>query len=88
MLGSSAPITFSDADIRSILARPGVLEDLSSAYDSPTVTVEGWVAEIAKQTWMSGEAVDAYVGPGHVITDDNPRPEYFLLRRLFGLSPS
>jgi spermidine synthase len=88
MLGSSAPIMFSEADIRSILARPGVLADLSSAYDSPTSTVDGWVAEIARQTWLSGSAVDAYVGPGHVITDDNPRPEYFLLRRLFGLNPS
>jgi hypothetical protein len=29
--------------------------------------------------------VDAYVGPGPLITDDRPLPEYFLLRRLLNL---
>ena len=84
MLGSSAPISFAEADIRAILGRPGVLEDISSAYDSPATTVDGWLDVIARQTWMSGDAVDAFTGPGPLITDDRPRPEYFLLRRLFG----
>ena len=43
MLGSSQPITFDEASIRAALARPGVLEDISSAYDSPAKTVDGWV---------------------------------------------
>ena len=88
MLGSSRPITFPEEDIRAVLAKPGVLEDISSAYDSPAKTVDGWVQEIAKQTWITGgDAVRAYVGPGPVVTDNRPRPEYFLLRRLFGIDP-
>ena len=31
--------------------RPGVLEDISSAYDSPASTVEGWRRGIERQTW-------------------------------------
>jgi spermidine synthase len=82
MLGSSAPIAFAEEDIRSVLGRPGVLEDISSAFDSPATTVEGWVDVIKRQTWLSGEAVTKFAGPGPLITDDRPRPEYFLLRRL------
>ena len=84
MLGSSSPIAFDEADIRSILARPGVLEDISSAYDSPAKTVDDWIAVIRRQAWASGDQVLALAGPGPLITDDRPRPEYFLLRRLFG----
>ena len=84
MLGSSSPIAFDEANIRSVLARPGVLADISSAFDSPAKTVDEWVAVIARQTWMTGDAVLASAGPGPIITDDHPRPEYFLLRRLSG----
>jgi len=84
MLGSSKPIAFDEANARAVLARPGVLEDISSAYDSPATTVDGWLAIIARQRWLTGDAVGAYVGPGPLVTDDRPRPEYFLLRRLFG----
>jgi spermidine synthase len=84
MLGSSRPVAFAESDIREVLARPGVLEDISSAYDSPAHTVDGWVSVIAQQTWLTGDAVTAAVGEGPLVTDDRPRPEYFLLRRLFG----
>ena len=84
MLGSSEPIAFDEASIRAVLARPGVLEDISSAYDSPASTVDAWVSVIARQTWLTGDAVGAAVGAGPLITDDRPRPEYFLLRRLLG----
>ena len=33
------------------------------------------------QTWLIGDQVRAYAGTGPLITDDEPRPEYFLLRR-------
>ena len=86
MLGSSKPVSFAEEDIRAILARPGVLEDISSAYDSPAKTVDAWVQVIARQTWLTGNAaVTAHVGPGPFVTDDRPRPEYFLLRRLYGI---
>jgi spermidine synthase len=84
MLGSSQPVAFDPANIREVLGRPGILADISSAYDSPDKTVDGWVGIIARQTWLTGDAVRQTAGPGPLITDDHPRPEYFLLRRLFG----
>jgi spermidine synthase len=82
MLGSDLPMSLDEAAIREVLARPGILEDISSAYDSPATTVDVWVDVIEAQRWLEGDGVDAYVGDGPLITDDRPRPEYFLLRRL------
>jgi hypothetical protein len=84
MLGSSAPIAFAEADIRSVLARPGVLTDISTAYDSPVTSVDDWVEVINRQIWLTGDQVEETTGSGPVITDDDPRPEYFLLRRVLG----
>ncbi len=42
----------------------------------------GWIEEISRQTWLAGDAVRTYTGSGPMITDDDPRPEYFLLREL------
>ena len=56
MLGSSAPVELREANIRAVLARPGVLEDISSAYDSPANTVDAWIEIIARQTWLTGDA--------------------------------
>jgi spermidine synthase len=82
MLGSRSPMSFEPDRIREVLERPGVLEDISSAYDSPASTVEDWISVIGRQQWLSGPAVQAYAGPGPLVTDDQPRPEYFLVRRL------
>jgi spermidine synthase len=82
MLGSASPIAFDEANIREVLGRPGVLEDISSAYDSPATTVDEWVDVIARQTWMTDDVARQTAGDGPLITDDQPRPEYFLLRRL------
>jgi spermidine synthase len=84
MMGSDAPIELDPEVARAVLARPGVLEDISSAYDSPASDIDAWIDVIDRQTWLAGDAVRAYVGPGALITDDRPRPEYFLLRRLVG----
>jgi spermidine synthase len=84
MLGSSSPVTFQDSDIRAVLARPGVLADISSAYDSPARTVDGWVGVIHRQLWLVDDGVRVAAGPGPLVTDDRPRSEYFLLRRLYG----
>ena len=35
MLGSEQPMSFEPDAIREVLSRPGILEDISSAYDSP-----------------------------------------------------
>jgi spermidine synthase len=84
MLGSEQATVFEDAGMRAVLARPGVLQDLSTAYDSPERTVEGWVRRIPGLVWRSGEAIRAFAGEGALITDDRPLPEYFLLRRSYG----
>ena len=62
MLGSSSPIAFDEANIREVLARPGVLEDISSAYDSPATTVDDWVDVISRQTWMTDAVARATAG--------------------------
>jgi len=84
LFGSSEPLAFEDGAIRDVLARPGVLEEISSAYDSPESTVEGWIERIHSLVWIADEEVARFTGDGPLITDDRPLPEYFLLRRLFG----
>jgi spermidine synthase len=83
MLGSDAAVTFNDATTREVLSRPGILDDISSAYDSPAKTVDSWVAKINQLKWISDDEVDRFTGTGPLIDDDHPLPEYFLLRRLF-----
>jgi predicted membrane-bound spermidine synthase len=82
MLGSSAPIVLPEPEIREVLSRPGVLADISSAYDSPARTIDDWVRVIAGQVWLIDDGARAAAGSGPLVTDDRPRSEYFLLRRL------
>ncbi len=84
LIGSDQPLQFTDENIRDVLARPGILEDISSAYDSPEHTVDGWATKIPGLVWIQGDDVARIVGDGPLITDDRPLPEYWLLRRLFG----
>jgi hypothetical protein len=72
--------------MRAVLERPGVLEDLGGAYDSPrnVDTADEWIALIRRLVWIQGEDVARVVGDGPLITDDRPLPEYFLLRRMWG----
>jgi len=84
MLGSDAPLRLTDAGIRAALDRPNVLADLSSAYDSPEHTRDGWLRRIHSLVLVEGDAVGRFAGDGPLVTDDHPLPEYFLLRRLFG----
>jgi len=83
MMGSDQPMVFDDATIRAVLGRPGILADISSAYDSPAKTIDAWVSRIDALRWISDDEVDRFVGSGPLVTDDHPLPEYFLLRRLF-----
>ena len=84
MLGSDRPMAFEGATVREVLARPGILDDVSGAYDSPQKTVDGWAALIPHLTWLEGGQVASFAGSGPLVTDDRPLPEYFLLRRSFG----
>jgi hypothetical protein len=89
MLGSDQPIALDPDNVRSVLARPGVLADVSSTFDSPASTIDDWLTVLGRQQWMTGPELDAFAGVGPpLITDDHPRPEYFLLRRLFGIGAS
>jgi predicted membrane-bound spermidine synthase len=84
MLGSDEPLAFDDATIREVLGRPGILDDISSAYDSPVKTVDAWAALIPTLVRFKDEEVASFAGDGPLITDDHPLPEYFLLHRIFG----
>jgi predicted membrane-bound spermidine synthase len=84
ILGSQQPLQLNEADMLTVLRRPNVLGDLSSAFDSPEHTEAGWVSRIQSLVWIQGDAVARFAGDGPLITDDRPEPEYFLLRRLFG----
>ncbi len=82
MLGSLEPVEVDPGAIPPVLERPGVLADISGAYDSPTTTVDGWTQVIEDHIWMADDTLRQYAGSGPLITDDEPRPEYFLLRGL------
>ena len=84
MFGSDQPMAFTDAAIAEVLGRPGILEEISSAFDSPARTIDGWTDRIQSLVWITDGEVAAFTGDGPLITDDRPLPEYFLLRRLFG----
>jgi spermidine synthase len=82
MLGSDQPIDLDPDATREVLGRPGVLADISSAFDSPASTIDSWLAVLDRQAWMKDDALRTYAGPGPLITDDAPRPEYFVIRGL------
>src|SRR4029079_19719048 len=84
LFGSDQPMAFDDAAIHEILARPAVLKEISSAYDSRQSTADGWRNLIHSLVCIEDDAVAAFTGDGPLITDDRPMPEYFLLRRMFG----
>jgi spermidine synthase len=83
MIGSDQPLELREQDILTVLRRPNVLDDLSSAYDSPEHTEAGWASRIESLVWIKGDAVARFAGDGPLITDDRPLPEYFLLRHRF-----
>jgi len=84
LLGSDQPMALEDRSVREVVARPGILDDISGAYDSPAKTADGWAALIPKLPWLTGAQVASFAGSGPLVTDDRPLPEYFLLRRTIG----
>jgi predicted membrane-bound spermidine synthase len=82
MLGSDQPVLIDPNGAREVLGRPGILQDISSAYDSPAKTIDDWLRVFDAQAWAKDDALRTYAGPGPLITDDQPRPEYFLLRGI------
>lgn len=82
MLGSDRPVSFAPDAIASVLERPGVTDNLSTAPDSPAHDLAAWSQLIPSLVFATGDAVRSGVGPGPIITDDHPRTEYFLVRRM------
>ena len=80
MLGSRQPLRLDPAAIRAVLSRPGVVEEISSAYDSPHHTEAQWENGILELVRLSGDEVAEFAGAGPFVTDDRPLPEYFLVR--------
>jgi len=79
LLGSRAPITFSQAAIRAVFGSPAARADLRGAPDFPARSTAQWVSIIRGSVWLTDNQVNAYTGPGPLITDDHPLTEYFLL---------
>ena len=84
MLGSNAPMVLDQSSLTSVLSKPGVLRDLSSAADSPEHTIDGWVKRILKLVRLRDSEALRFAGNGPLVTDDRPLPEYFLLHKAFG----
>ncbi|HSS92400.1 MAG TPA: fused MFS/spermidine synthase [Candidatus Dormibacteraeota bacterium] len=80
--GSDSPMQFDPATLSGLLGTPTAASDFATAPDDPNLDGAGWAREIAADDWLHDGAVDGFVGPGPVITDDRPISEYFLLRVL------
>jgi spermidine synthase len=80
MLGSSGDLNFDDATVQQVFGSPQAQADLAGAPDFQRLDGQGWAAKVKQLEWLQDAQVDAFVGPGPLITDDRPRTEYFLLR--------
>jgi hypothetical protein len=79
LLGSDAPMTFSASAIDQVFGSPAAQADLANAPDYGPVPVGSWPSIISKLVWLTNDQVDAYTGPGPLLTDDHPLSEYFLI---------
>jgi spermidine synthase len=78
IMGSQAPINFTDPALRSVFGSKAVQADLADAPDFPVRSTAQWVSIIRHSVWLTDNQVNAYAGTGPVITDDHPLTEYFL----------
>ena len=83
-LGSDAPLTFDPLAMEALLGQPAVADDLALGIDAPVRPAAVWREHIERLVWLSDDEARQFAGPGPLITDDHPLPEYFLLRRLRG----
>ncbi len=81
MLGSDAPLQFTDQAILRVLGNRAAVRDLADSPDYPPTDGPGWVRAVRHAEWLADDRVTAFAGPGPEITDDRPRSEYFLWRR-------
>jgi spermidine synthase len=79
IMGSQAPINFSQSAIRAVFGSRAARADLRGAPDFPIRSTAQWVSIIRGSVWLTDNQVNDYTGAGPVITDDHPLTEYFLL---------
>lgn len=78
IMGSQAPINFTEPALRSVFGSKAAQADLAGAPDFPVRSTAQWVSIIRHSVWLTDNQVNAYAGTGQVITDDHPLIEYFL----------
>jgi len=81
MFGSEAPLTFDDQSLLNVFRDPVVRGDLTGSPDYRPTDPAGWVRATHHAEWLSDDQVSAFTGPGPLITDDQPRSEYYFWRR-------
>jgi spermidine synthase len=79
IMGSQAPITFTEPALQSVFGSKAAQADLAGAPDFPVLSTAQWASIIRRSVWLTDNQVNAYAGQGPVITDDRPLTEYFLV---------
>jgi hypothetical protein len=79
IMGSQAQITFSPAAISAVFGTPAARADLAGAPDFPVLSTAQWVSKVLGSVRLTNNQVNAYTGPGPLLTDDHPLTEYFML---------
>ena len=79
IMGSQAPITFSTAALQAVFGTPAARADLAGAPDFPAISTAQWVSKIQGSVRLTNNQVNAFTGPGPLLTDDHPLTEYFML---------
>jgi spermidine synthase len=82
LLGSQAPMDFTASAITRVFGSRAARADLAGAPDYGPVPVASWPSIIRRHVWMTNGQVNAYAGPGPLLTDDHPLSEYFLIHDL------
>ncbi|MBV8195228.1 MAG: hypothetical protein JOY80_06835 [Candidatus Dormibacteraeota bacterium] len=88
MMGSDAPITWNQSDVTRLLDSPQAVADMAGAPDAQYLEPGSWTQLLQNMVWLRDSQVDAFTGPGPVITDDHPLTEYYVLHQLFGGGPN
>ena len=78
IMGSQAPINFTEPALRSVFGSKAAQADLAGAPDFPVRSTAQWVSIIRGSVWLTDNQVNDYSGAGPLITDDHPLTEYFL----------
>ena len=82
MIGSDQPVEFDPATMAEILNRPSIVADVAGSPDLGGRDTARIIEQLQYFTWLKEDQIGRVVGDGPLITDDQPLPEYFLLRRL------